>query len=104
MSNFATKLGSRKFLISLAAFLASIGGSIAGMAIDNAAVTMGGMLCTMLSAAIYAATEAYVDGKSAGSMQTVNQIVTTKQVTATSYDNATVQAAFAPEVVESKEQ
>lgn len=103
MSNIATKLTSRKFLISLAAFLASIGGSIAGMCIDNPSLTMGGMLCTMLSAAIYAATEAYVDGKSAGSAQTINQIVTTKQVTATTSDKATVQAAFAPETVEQKE-
>ena len=51
-----------------------------------------GLVCTMLSAAIYAAAEAYVDGKSAAS----NMTYTTKQVTATSTDKETVQAALAP--------
>ncbi|MEG2533549.1 MAG: hypothetical protein RSB04_11115 [Gordonibacter sp.] len=101
--DWKTKITSRKFLLALAAGLASIGGSIAGIATDNTALTTTGLVCTMISAAIYAAAEAYVDGKSVASMQTVNQIVTTKQVSATSYDNATVQAAFAPEAVEVKE-
>ena len=55
---------SRKFLLSVAAFLASIGGSITGIVTDNQALTIAGAVCTMLSAAIYAALEAYVDGKS----------------------------------------
>lgn len=92
------KLTSRKFLLALAAALASIGTSIAGFATDNAAVATTGMVCTMLSAAIYAAAEAYVDGKSVAS----NVTYTTKQVTATSTDKATVQAALAP--AETKEQ
>lgn len=86
------KLTSRKFLLALAAALASIGTSIAGFATDNVAVATTGMVCTMLSAAIYAACEAYVDGKSVASSVTY----TTKQVTATSTDKATVQAALAP--------
>lgn len=47
----------------LAAFLASIGGSIGGIVADNQTLTIAGAVCTMLSAAIYAACEAYVDGK-----------------------------------------
>lgn len=54
---------SRKFLLSLAAFLASIGGSIAGIVTDNGTLAIVGAVCTVLSAAIYAAVEAYVDGK-----------------------------------------
>ena len=57
------KFSSRKFLISLAAFLGSIGASISGIVTDNETVTIIGAVCTVLSAAIYAACEAYVDGK-----------------------------------------
>nr|DAW07870.1 MAG TPA: holin [Caudoviricetes sp.] len=57
------KLKSRKFLMCLAAFLASIGGSIGGIVADNETLTIVGGVCTMLSAAIYAACEAYVDAK-----------------------------------------
>ena len=83
--NLKAKLTSRKFWVA-------IGGSIAGVATDNTALVTTGLVCTMLSAAIYAAAEAYVDGKSAAS----NMTYTTKQVTATSTDKATVQAALAP--------
>ncbi len=57
-----SKLKSRKFWMSVAAFLASIGASIAGIATDNKAITVTGIICTMLSSAIYAAAEAYADG------------------------------------------
>ena len=57
------KFNSRKFLISLAAFLASLGGSIGGIVTENHTLTIVGTVCTVLSAAIYAACEAYVDGK-----------------------------------------
>ena len=58
------KLTSRKFLIALAAFLSSLGTGITGLCINNEAVAMtGGILC-VVSAAIYAACEAYVDGAS----------------------------------------
>lgn len=93
-----TKLASRKFWIAIAAALASIGGGIAGIATSNDFLTGAGLFCTILSAAIYAAAEAYVDGKSVAS----NVTYTTKQVTATSTDKATVQAALAP--TETKEQ
>jgi len=58
-----TRFKSRKFLLSVAAFLASIGGSIGGIVTDNKTLTIVGAVCTVLSAAIYAACEAYVDGK-----------------------------------------
>lgn len=54
---------SRKFLICAAAFLGSIGTSIAALHSDNQAVASVGIVCAILSAAIYAAVEAYVDGK-----------------------------------------
>ena len=91
--NWKAKLTSRKFWVAVAAALASIGGSVAGIATDNTALTTTGLVCTMLSAAIYAACESYVDGKSAAS----NVTYTTKQVTATSTDKATVQTVLAPE-------
>ena len=54
---------SRKFLISVAAFLASIGGSIGGIVADNQTLVIVGAVCTMLSSAIFVAAEAYVDSK-----------------------------------------
>ena len=61
------KFNSRKFLISLAAFLASLGGSIGGVVTESDTLAIVGAVCTVLSAAIYAACEAYVDGKTANS-------------------------------------
>ena len=56
------KLTSRKFWITVAAFLGSIATSIAGLAVNEKWVTIIGMVCGVLSAAIYSACEAYVDG------------------------------------------
>lgn len=70
------KLTSRKFLMSLAAFLGSIGTSIAGYTIKDERVVIFGMVCATLSAAIYAACEAAVDAASAGAAPVV-----TKQIT-----------------------
>lgn len=61
------KFTSRKFLISMAAGLASIGTSIAGLATANERIATLGIICTIASSAIYAMAEAYVDGKSVGS-------------------------------------
>lgn len=55
------KLTSRKFWITVAAMLASIATSITGMHTDNTAVTVIGMICMVISSAIYAGAEAYVD-------------------------------------------
>lgn len=57
------KLTSRKFWICVAAFLASIATSIAGITTENQTVLIVGTVCGILSAAIYAAAEAWVDGK-----------------------------------------
>ena len=61
------KLKSRKFWICVAAFLASIGTSIAGLHTDNNVVVEIGTISTILSAAIYAFAEAYGDGKAVDS-------------------------------------
>lgn len=58
-----SKLKSRKFWICVAAFLASIGTSIAGLKTDNETVAIIGTVCTILSAAIYSFAEAWVDSK-----------------------------------------
>lgn len=58
-----SKLTSRKFWICVAAFLASIAVSISGLATSNTTVTAIGTICGILSAAIYAFCEAWVDGK-----------------------------------------
>ncbi len=57
------KLKSRKFWLAVAAFLASIGTSLAGLHSDNTTIAAIGIIAATLSAAIYAAAEAYVDGK-----------------------------------------
>lgn len=62
-----TKITSRKLWLSIAAFLGSIGTSIAGLMTDNTTVAAVGIICGMLSAAIYAAAEAYVDAANAES-------------------------------------
>lgn len=69
------KLKSRKFWLAVAAFLASIGSSIAGLVSHNEILAAVGITCTVLSAAIYAAAEAYVDGKAAEA-QTISIMAT----------------------------
>ena len=55
------KLTSRKFWLATSAFLGSLGASIRGMASGNTRLATVGIVCSMLSAAIYSAAEAYVD-------------------------------------------
>lgn len=57
------KLTSRKFWICCAAMLASIASSIAGLSISNDSIATIGLVCGIISAAIYAFCEAWVDGK-----------------------------------------
>ncbi len=78
------KLASRKFWLAVAAFLASFAAGVTGIADPTVCA-----VCMALSAGIYAACEAYVDGQSAKSTQKVIQ--------ATSSDKATVAAILAPE-------
>lgn len=55
------KLTSRKFWICVAAMLASIASSIAGLATQNEVIASVGIVCGIVSAAIYAFCEAWVD-------------------------------------------
>lgn len=57
------KLTSRKFWVCVAAMLASIASSIAGLCTQNEVVATVGIVCGIVSAAIYAFCEAWVDGK-----------------------------------------
>lgn len=57
------KLASRKFWLCVAAFLGSVATSISGIVTDNKYVTTLGVVCGVLSAAIYAFCEAWVDSK-----------------------------------------
>lgn len=55
------KLTSRKFWISVAAALASLGTGISGIVAGNQTLTIIGSVCTVISAAIYAFCEAWTD-------------------------------------------
>lgn len=68
------KLRSRKFWLAAAAFLASLGTGIAGIAAGSDALATAGAACMVLSAAIYAAAEAYVDGKAVPAQTTVTSL------------------------------
>lgn len=52
---------SRKFWLSVAAFLGSIAASIAGITTGEKWITITGIVCGTLSAGIYAAMEAWTD-------------------------------------------
>lgn len=55
------KWKSRKFWISVAAFLGSIGTSIAGYQIGSETIVTVGICCAIISQAIYCAVEAATD-------------------------------------------
>ena len=57
------KLQSRKFWLTVAAVLASLGTGITGIVQGNQTLTIIGSVLTVISAAIYAGVEAYVDAK-----------------------------------------
>lgn len=87
MSNYTVpdlvmKFTSRKFVICLAAFLFSLGTGLSGLSQGNSRIIMIGGICCVLSAALYAACEAYTDGKAleANQTQTVNEIQSTSSV------------------------
>lgn len=56
-----SKWTSRKFIMAAAAFIASLGTSLVGMFASYPVAIIIGNICMMLSAAIYAGAEAYVD-------------------------------------------
>lgn len=85
MSNdVLSKLTSRKLWLMIAAFLGSIGASIAGITAGNDTITAIGTVCAVLSAAIYAACEAAVDVARIGTEKT------TKTLTASGKDAAAI--------------
>lgn len=58
------KLTSRKFWISVASILASIGTTIGGIATENETLAIVGVVCGALSGAIYTIVEGSVDKQS----------------------------------------
>ena len=68
------KLTSRKFWVCVAAMLASIATSIAGIHSNNTTVIAIGTICGIASAAIYAFCEAWVDSKAVNA-NSMNAIV-----------------------------
>ena len=84
-----TKLKSRKFWLTVAAFLASVATSITGLTTSNTTLAEAGIICGAISTAIYAAAEAYVDASANNANTTTT--TTTKQVTASSTDKTLVQ-------------
>lgn len=68
------KWTSRKFWICVAAFLGSIGTSIAALHTGNEIVSAIGIVCAIASAAIYAFCEAWVDSKAVQHSDEVEQI------------------------------
>ncbi len=87
MSELKSKLTSRKFWMAAAAALASIGTSIGGLAQADAKVACFGVVCLIISQAIYSFCEAYVDAAS------INANTTTTTVTATTVPAITSTAA-----------
>lgn len=86
--NLINKFTSRKFWLAVAAFIAAFVGMASGALEPKWSV-----LLMALSAGIYAACEAYVDGQAAKSTQTIN----TTSITATSASQKVVEKALAPE-------
>lgn len=70
---------SRKFLICVAAFLGSIGTSIAALHSDNPTIAGIGIISAMISAAIYAACEAWVDAANATKTQVFKNLEDDKE-------------------------
>ena len=65
---------SRKFWICVAAFLGSIGTSVAALHTGNEIVSAIGIVCAIVSAAIYAFCEAWVDSRAVQYSDEVEQI------------------------------
>lgn len=63
----STKLTSRKFWICVAAMLASIATSVAGLNTGNNTIATIGIVCGIISAAIYSFCEAWVDAAAVNS-------------------------------------
>lgn len=93
----ANRLESRKFWVSVAAALGSIGTGITGLVIGDFDLTKLGASLLVLSGGIYAFCEAYVDGKS------LSANTTTTSLSANTNDKAIVAKALNGETNEPKE-
>ena len=92
MNTFIQKVTSRKFIIAVAAFLASLGTGISGVSTGNQTLATVGLVCTVVSAAIYAATEAYVDAASVKSSTNATVTTTTTVKKSDTTNDTTAQA------------
>lgn len=72
-NDLINKITSRKFWICVAAFLGSVAASISGIATGNQTITTIGVICGVVSAAIYAAAEAYIDAKAVNAQEDQNE-------------------------------
>ena len=72
-NDLINKITSRKFWICVAAFLGSVAASISGIATGNQTIATIGVIAGVLSAAIYAAAEAYVDAKAVNAQEDQNE-------------------------------
>lgn len=72
-NDLINKITSRKFWICVAAFLGSVATSISGIATGNQTIATIGVIAGVLSAAIYAAAEAYVDAKAVNAQEADNE-------------------------------
>lgn len=93
MSNYTVpdlimKFTSRKFLICLAAFLFSLGTGLSGLAQCNSRIIMIGGICCVVSAALYAACEAYTDGKALQAQHVETYISKTQSLNASTNDKS----------------
>ena len=92
MNTFIQKVTSRKFIIAVAAFLASLGTGISGVSTGNQTLATVGLVCTVVSAAIYAASEAYVDAASVKSSTNATVTTTTTVKKSDTTNDTTAQA------------
>lgn len=92
MNTFIQKITSRKFIIAVAAFLASLGTGISGVSTGNQTLATVGLVCTVMSAAIYAASEAYVDAASVKSSTNATVTTTTTVKKSDTTNDTTAQA------------
>ena len=72
-NDLINKITSRKFWICVAAFLGSVAASISGIATGNQTIATIGVIAGVLSAAIYAAAEAYVDARAVNAQEADNE-------------------------------
>lgn len=94
--NWKQKLSSRVFWVCLAAFLASVGSSIAGLGTGNEVLAGVGMTCTILAAGIYSAAEKATDIARIKASSDTKQTIMQQNVTASSDDMYTVASVLAP--------